>query len=389
MRLAMVVTGGLHPGGREQVVPSLLALFSRLARRHEVHAFALRHLPRATTYNLRGFIVHDLGRPSAPLGLGRWAQARALRRALKAAGPFDLVHGFWGDPAGLLAARAGRRFGIPAVVTCDSGEFVSRPEIDYGSQRSARGRSAIAEACRLASYVHVCTTYMKDLAGQHGVPAAVIPIGTTTPGSIVEGEQTRNEPGVFAPRTKSEPGILRILQVASLSRVKNQRLAIDAVAILAKSLRVHLDLIGEDTLGGELQAHAVTLGLANRITFHGFVPHAELPSHFTRADVYLQTSLHEAAGVSVLEAASFGVPVVGTRVGYIADWAPGSAAAVDGRTPGAFAAAIESGARDAVGQQMRAASAHRWATTHDADWTAAQVESMYGGLCGARIRPPA
>ena len=117
MRIAMVVTGGLHPSGREQVVPSLLALFSRLARDHEVHAFALRHLRQASTYDLLGFTVNDLGRPSAPLGWTQWAQERALRKAMSASGPFDLVHGFWGVPAGLLAARVGRHFGIPSIVT--------------------------------------------------------------------------------------------------------------------------------------------------------------------------------------------------------------------------------------------------------------------------------
>ena len=87
MRIAMVVTGGLHPSGREQVVPSLLALFSRLARDHEVHAFALRHLRQASTYDLLGFTVNDLGRPSAPLGWTQWAQERALRKAMSASGP--------------------------------------------------------------------------------------------------------------------------------------------------------------------------------------------------------------------------------------------------------------------------------------------------------------
>src|SRR4051794_9169154 len=125
MKIAIVVTGGLHPSGEEQVVPSWLELFERLGKMHQLHAFVLRHLSEAQTYQLRGFTVHDLGRPSAPLALTRWAQARALNRALDASGPFDLIHGFWADPAGQLAARAGRRLNIPSVVTCDSGEFVS------------------------------------------------------------------------------------------------------------------------------------------------------------------------------------------------------------------------------------------------------------------------
>lgn len=365
MRIAMVVTGGLHPSGREQVVPSLLALFSRLARNHEVHAFALRHLRQASTYDLLGFKVHDLGRPSAPFGWKPWAQERALRKAMSASGPFDLVHGFWGDPAGLLAARVARHFGIPSVVTCDSGEFVSIPAIGYGSQRTARGRAIIQEACSLASRVHVCTHFMEQQARDHGVVATVIPLGTAT-GSAVPDHLPKKEPGVF-----------RLLQIASLSRVKNQQLAIDAVALLSKRMDVHLDLVGEDTLGGDLQATVREQDLADRVTFHGFLPQDELPRLFASTDLYVQTSLHEAAGVSVLEAASFGVPVIGTRVGYVADWTPGRAVPVDDRSAEAFAGAIEGLLTDVDHSRALASSARAWAREHDADRTALEFERMY------------
>jgi glycosyltransferase involved in cell wall biosynthesis len=366
MRIAMVVPGGLHPSGREQVVPVFLSLFSRLARHHEVHAFAVRHLREASTYDLLGFTVHDLGRPSAPLGLRRWAQWRALRKAMRACGTFDLVHGFWGDPAGLLAAWAGRHFSIPSIVTCDSGEFVAIPAIGYGSQRTARGRSTIREACRLVSRVHVSTAYMAGLAANHGVNATVIPLGVKTPGAFSARSQNESEPGVF-----------RILQVATLSRVKNQQLVIDAVALLSQRMDVHLDLVGEDTLGGELQASARELGVTERITFHGFVPHDALPPLFANADLYVQTSLHEADGIAVLEAASSGVPIVGTRVGYVADWAPDCAVAISRATPQAFAGAIEGLLRDADRRRALASSAQSWALEHDADWTAAEFERLY------------
>ena len=56
-------------------------------------------------------------------------QYTALVPALKHDGPFDVVHGYWALPAGLVAAAAGTRLGIPSVVTCDSGEFTAIPEI--------------------------------------------------------------------------------------------------------------------------------------------------------------------------------------------------------------------------------------------------------------------
>ncbi len=43
MRIGPVVTGGVNRTGRERVVPTLLWLVERLARRHDVHVFALHH----------------------------------------------------------------------------------------------------------------------------------------------------------------------------------------------------------------------------------------------------------------------------------------------------------------------------------------------------------
>jgi hypothetical protein len=45
MRIALVVPGGVDRSGRERVIPILLWLIERLARRHTVHAFVLRHYP--------------------------------------------------------------------------------------------------------------------------------------------------------------------------------------------------------------------------------------------------------------------------------------------------------------------------------------------------------
>lgn len=370
MRLAMVVTGGLHPSGREQMVPSLLALFERLARSHEVHAFALRHLPEPQTYKLQGFTVHDLGRPSAPLGLQRWAQERALRRELSAAGPFDLVHGFWADPAGLLAARMGRHLGIPSIVSCDSGEFVAMPEIGYGSQRTFRGRSAVRNACGLAARVHVCTTFMHDLASRHGVNATVIPLGITTSTDL--------------PSRPGHSGPLRLLQIASLSHVKNQIVLIETVALLARDLDVRLDLVGEDTLDGSLQAYARDLGIADRVVFHGFVANDQHAPFLAASDLYLQSSRHEAAAVSVLEAAAAGIPVLGTRVGYVADWSPSMAVAVDTATPRAFAEAIRKLNADRHHASEMAIAAQAWSRAHDADWTATQFDQLYRELLARR-----
>ena len=365
MKIAVIVTGGLHPSGREQVVPSWLTLFSELATTHEVHAFVLRHLPEARSYTLLGFHVHDLGRPSAPLGLSRWAQERALAAAMAGHGRFDVIHGMWGDPAGQLAVRMSKRFSRPAVVTFDSGEFESMPAIEYGSQRTSRGRAAIDEALT-ASRIHVCSEFMATKARRHGVAPIAIPLttvrGTGTAGSRLPAPGSRR---------------LRLLQVASLSRVKNQRLLIDALARVAAAIDADLDLVGEDTLGGELQRHAMATGVGARVRFHGFKTREELAPFYAAADFYVQSSLHEAAGVSVLEAAAAGIPVIGTRAGYVADWAPERAMPIDSPSAEAMTGAILALHRDPTRAAALAATARSWALERDASWVAARFENLY------------
>ncbi|MGQ0736866.1 MAG: glycosyltransferase family 4 protein [Acidobacteriota bacterium] len=371
MKVAVIVTGGLHPSGRTEVMPSWLSLIDRLSRAHVVHAFVLRHLPHPTTYSLAGATVHDLGRP-----LGRWAQWRSLRTALATNAPFDVFHAFWVDPGGLLAAIAGRWFGVPSVVTCDSGEFTSIPGLGYGLQRTTRGRLAVSLACRLATRVHVTTKYMETLARTHGCNPVTIPVGIDPRGAAVA------PGGVHADRADVPPW--RLLQVASLNPVKDQTTLLDAIAVVRRTDDVRLDLVGEDTLNGRLQEHAQALGLQDVVLFHGFVPHDALASFYQRAHLYVQSSRHEAAGIAVLESAASGTPVVGTRVGFVSDWAPHGAVAVNPGDADALAAAIVRLLRSAESREALARTARAFALEHDVDWTARAFGELYSSLTAAK-----
>ncbi len=168
-------------------------------------------------------------------------------------------------------------------------------------------------ACRLATCVHVTTDYMAAAARAQGCDPVMVPLGIDVPPAIVD-------------RPPGPPW--RLLQVASLSPVKDQTTLLRAVARVRQHADVRLDLVGEDTLGGRVQKEAAGLGLNDAVTFHGFVRNADLRRFHEAAHLYVQSSLHEASGIAVLEAAAAGVPIVGTRVGFVHDWAPQAACAV-------------------------------------------------------------
>ena len=366
MRIALVVTGGFDQSGRERIIPSLLWLVERLARRHEVFVYVLRYHDSPCRYTLGGATIQDLGRPG-----GLWRQYSALSSAVRADGPFDVIHAYWAFPAGLLGAALGRRLGVPSVVTYDSGEFVALPQIGYGLQSRRRSRLAVGATARLATRVTVCSQYQAQLARAHGIIPRTIPLG-------VDGT-------VFTERRSVPHGpAFRLLHVASLNPVKDQTTLLHALRqLVASNLDVRLDIVGEDTMGGGLVAVARELGLANRVTFHGFLTSEQLVPLYHAADLFVLPSLHEAAGVVLLEAAACGVPVVGSAVGYLADWLPDAATGVAPGDPSALAEAIRTLLEDEQRRRATAARAAAWTRAHDADWSARAFEALYAELRGA------
>jgi glycosyltransferase involved in cell wall biosynthesis len=368
MRIAFVVTGGVDRSGRDRVVPNLLWLVERLARIHNLHVFALHYYPEPCSYPLLGATVHDIGRVEAPPGFRRALQSRRLSAAIAAHGPFDLLHAYQGMPAA-TAAPVATRLGLPFIVTFDSGEFVSIDDIQYGLQRRWVDRRAVATAIRAADRLTVSTAFMARMAasGPTAPPPAVIPIGI--------------DRSLFPVATRTDGPPWRLLRVASINPVKDYPTLLRAVARLAAlGLDVRLDIVGEDTLNGVAQAQASALGLEFRVAFHGVQPTDRLAAFYAAAHLHVVSSRHEAAGVTILEAAATGLPTVGTAVGYIADWQEDRAVAVPVNDPDALAGAISDLLRDPARRTRVAAAARTWTLAHDADWTAQQFDRLYAGV---------
>jgi glycosyltransferase involved in cell wall biosynthesis len=379
MRIGLVVTGGVDRSGRERVIPVILAFIEAMARRHDVHVFALRHYREPCTYNLLGATVHDLGRVDAIRGLATWRQERRLFDAMSrfsssgSSGSFDLLHAYWGIPAGIVGTRVARRLGIPSIVTFDSGEFVALPDIGYGLQRRWIDRRAIAAAARAATHVTVCTDYMARLAAAHELTVERVPLGV--------------DPSLFAPTEPAKGPPWRLLHVASLNPVKDHTTLLRAMArVVAQTPQVHLDIVGEDTLNGRVQRLCGAIGLDAHVTFHGFQPNDTLASFYRRAHLHVVSSRHEAAGAVSLEAACAGLATVGTSVGYVADWAGDRAVAVPVRDAGALAAAILALLANPDRRTRLAAAARSWALDHSAAWTADRFEELYVEAARSRAR---
>lgn len=244
--------------------------------------------------------------------------------------------------------------------------------IGYGGLLSRKGRTALQVATSSAAAVTVPSHAMLAQAEAAGIAARYVPLGVAI-------DRWPSLP----PRRRQTGAPLRLLHVASLNRVKDQTTLLTAASFLAREgVRFEMDVVGCDTLGGEMQRLAAGLGIGSSVRFRGFVPHHELRRYYERADILVLSSIHDCAPVVVLEAAVAGVPCVGTCVGHVADFAPGAALAVPVQDPAALAREISRVAADEAYRLELADAAQRRALAIDAEASAAAYRAVYDEVLG-------
>jgi glycosyltransferase involved in cell wall biosynthesis len=370
MRIALVVPGGVDRSLEYRVIPALLALISRLAINNDVRVFALHQETKACEWQAAGAHIRNIGSKHTAL--------RAVRAicAEHRTAPFDLVHAIWSGWCGLIAVSSGRLLGIPSLVHIAGGELVSIPEIAYGGRLKWYGRLREAYNLRGASAVTAASTPMIEMLSALGVAAHRVPLGV---------DLTAWPPRDPVSRDPSHPA--RFIHVASLNRVKDQTTLLRALASLMRSgLKFEMNVVGEDTLNGEMQSLAAELGLSERVRFLGFLPQRQLRPIVEAADLMILSSRHEAGPLAMLEAAVAGVPTVGTAVGHIREWSPAAAACVPVGDWARLSEIISQLIEDEDLRLRIAREALQRAVREDADYTAECFQTLYA-TC-SRPRPP-
>ena len=101
--------------------------------------------------------------------------------------------------------------------------------------------------------------------------------------------------------------------VGSLVPCKGHHYLIEAIATVHSIIpNVHLILVGDGPLRGELEQHGYNLNIANNISFLGY--RDDVPELLSIMDVFVISSLWEGVGRALTEAMYMERPVVGTAV---------------------------------------------------------------------------
>ena len=365
MNIALVVPGGVDVSGEYRVIPALLALLRRLSLHNAVHVFALSQEEYPGSWTLAGASIHNIGY--------RHTRLRGVRAiyAQHRASPFDVIQAIWSGSCSLVAVTAARLLRLPCFVHVAGGELVSLPEIQYGGRSSWRGRVREAIVLRAANAVTAASTPVIASLSDLGIGGRRVSLGvdldTWPPRAPVRRE--RNAPA-------------RLVHVASLNRVKDQGTLLRALSCLTQDF--HLDIVGEDTLGGAIQTLAAQLSLSERVTFHGFLPQRLMRPLVEAAHLMIVSSRHEAGPLAMLEAAVAGVPTVGTAVGHVCEWAPDASRSVAVGDWQGLAHTIRELLDDEELRLQLAQAAFRRALEEDATRTAENFEALYAEILASR-----
>ncbi|MGI4886572.1 MAG: glycosyltransferase family 4 protein [Janthinobacterium lividum] len=151
-------------------------------------------------------------------------------------------------------------------------------------------------------------------------------------------------PAAFPVRT--ETPVLRLLWLGRLVTRKALPLVLEALARVDKRVPFHLTIVGDGVLGPQLPALLAQHGLADRVTWRGTLPWAEVREVFLAHDAFLFASLRDSFAAQLLEAMGAGLPLITLDHQGARDFIPAAAAikapvTTPAETVAALACAVE------------------------------------------------
>jgi glycosyltransferase involved in cell wall biosynthesis len=209
-------------------------------------------------------------------------------------------------PLTVIAPLAARMAGFRGKVLVSEHAILSQQYASWGVIHGLALRASTFAGYRLAS---------ARVGVSKGTCADMAALSRMAPDKFV----TIHNPVRFATRPKPDDMRVahalwatdgpRILTVGNLKPEKNHPLLLRAFAKMAHP-DARLMLLGQGTSAAALRALASELGIANRVILAGF--HTDPSPFYATADLFVLSSDHEGFGNVIVEALSFGLPVVST-----------------------------------------------------------------------------
>lgn len=348
-----------------------------LERGHCIVAYTTSSdMPHGTRMSARGDrfkITYCAARPRAfRYSDGHWGRAAdafrqerfALSQAMQDDAP-DLVHAHWSYEFALAAIESG----LPHLVTChDAPQVVLRYSTDlYRLVRYFIARRVLKQARHLTA---VSPYLQQMLRGYARVPIEVVPNPLPAHPPHLLGSTRQYDP--------SHPRIAMVLN--GWGARKNPKPALRAFAAIRRTFPdAELSIMGTDYgPGGKAESWAHAHGLTSGVHFMGPQPFAVLLAKLAESDLLLHPALEETFGMSIAEAMSLGVPVVGGQSSGAVPWVIGGGGLVtDVESEGAIEAVLVQLLSDPASLLSHAQAAKARSSCFGAGEVSAAYEAQY------------
>lgn len=265
------------------------------------------HISRETEEGIEIFRVSCRKLPMLSNLLYLYSMFRAFQRVKKSFNP-EVIHAHT-YTGGFIGVICGRAYKIPVIVTChtmisDEIKFTRKKIVRAAKRLIARFTLNHAQILLPASK-RICEDVR--LIGVKRECDGVLP-------NIVNTE-------LFHPSNRDEcdkKRVKNILFVGGLYPVKGVHHLLKALSLLVrKRSDFHLDIVGYGAYEEECKRLAVSLGLYDKVTFHGRKRKEEVAEFMRNCDFLVFPSLvvpdvHEGFGIVLVEAIACGKPVVTT-----------------------------------------------------------------------------
>jgi len=311
------------------------------------------------------------------------AQYRAVMAEARA-GNTDVIHAHWAIPTGPAAVVAARKLGVPSVITMHGGDVYVNPEQGYDFPTRWYVRPALRWTLRHAGALTAITEDCRQHALRAGAPAEHIRL-------VFNGTDLRRfSPDENGNHPDMQYGPNMIFACRQLFPRKGIRFLLEAAAQLKPRFPdLKVVLAGDGFERPELTRLAADLGIAQDVTFLGWVPNTDLPPYYRAAAVSVIPSLEEGFGIPAAEAMGCEVPVVASDAGGLPEVVENGVTGlvVPRGDPDALAKAIGTLLQDPERRRvMGRAGRQRALRLFDWDRSAEQFEQLYREI-GAKAKP--
>jgi len=362
-RMAIWIPGGVGGGYYSQGIPVISKLIDDLCSDFDITIYSL-HRPNAD-FIPKGYKLYSPG-PNVKFLWLRWLILIFWFAKHSVQKRYQILYAFWGYPAGVIATTLAKLFRASSVIHLQGGDAVFIPSIQYGSLSGAKEK-IIRWAYSQCTMLIALTEFQKEklISWNLNRRVEVIPFGVD-----VDLFKSKGNCNIHNP--------LHFLHVGNLVSVKDQKTLLDAFSMIEKEIPATLRMIGEDHLGGSVQAYCKYLNLESKVTFIPIQSYKDMSNHYEWADVLLHTSLFEGQCMAISEATASGVLIAGTRVGILSDWGETCGIVVEIRDSSSLARQVLDilNKQDEIKQRIRQAQAQVKTRT----WTSERIKESLNSV---------